>query len=132
MNTHRILASGLEAVTADIVASMTKYAHEQSAWTITGKAGRVESYVHADWRWLVLPSLLLVAGMVLLGLTILVNKAERLESWKSPILPLLYHGLDISSGPRPPRADTVSRMDGLAQETEVRLQESGNGRLILQ
>ncbi|KAL3490291.1 hypothetical protein BJX62DRAFT_238269 [Aspergillus germanicus] len=118
MNIRRVLASGPEDATANIVASMTKYTNQLSNWTLTGEAGRVGSYVHVDWRWLVLPVLLL--------------GAERLKLWKSSILPLLHHALNTSSGPRSPGADTVTRMDGLAQETQVRLQRSGDGRLVLQ
>jgi hypothetical protein len=131
MNARRILASGLEEVTADVAASMTRYAQQRSNWTITGQAGLVESYVHVHWPWLVLPALLLGAGTVLLGCTIVINRAGRLELWKSSIFPLLIHGLDTASIARSADIGTVSQMDKLAQETQARLQDLGNGRLVL-
>ncbi|KAL2785432.1 hypothetical protein BJX66DRAFT_343071 [Aspergillus keveii] len=131
MNARRILASGLEEVTADVAAFMTKYAQQRSNWTITGQAGLVESYVHVHWTWLVLPALLLGAGTVLLGCTIVINRAGRLELWKSSIFPLLFHGLDTASIARSADIGTVSQMDKLAQETQARLQDLGNGRLVL-
>ncbi|KAL4740190.1 hypothetical protein BDV11DRAFT_185934, partial [Aspergillus similis] len=92
-NVRKLISSGLGEVASNVAASLTKYFLDQTNKTVIGEMKLAESYVAVEWEWLVFPAAFVLFTWGLLVSTILMNKAEGLELWKSSILPLLYHGL---------------------------------------
>ncbi|KAL4744310.1 hypothetical protein BDW72DRAFT_209109 [Aspergillus terricola var. indicus] len=128
----KFISSGLEEVLSNVAASVTKYAFDQSNRTVIGEMGVAESYVTVEWRWLVFPGALLLSTLALLVSTILINKTEHLDLWKSSTLPLLYYGLEEDTRLRSSNMGSVSAMDEMAEGLNVKLQESSEtGALML-
>jgi hypothetical protein len=123
-NIQKIIYSGLESVTGNIAASVTKFSRTASNYTITGEMVINSSYVAVHWPWLAFPAALLVMGIVLLASTILVNKRRKLSPWKSSILPFLYHGLENDAISEDDEHTSVSAMERSANAVNVRLDSS--------
>jgi len=79
---------------------------------------------HIRWGYMVLPTLLVVASVLFLIVTII--KSWGHEKWKSSVLPLLFHPLadEIRPGVAPHK---MSELKAIAENREVRLQRSHLG-----
>ncbi|RDW72391.1 DUF3176 domain-containing protein [Aspergillus mulundensis] len=123
-NVDKIINTGLEAVMANVAASFTKAALTASNGTVTGTAYVSEVYVSVDWVLLILPAALVALGIVLLGLTVFVNRRRKLPLWKSSLLAVLFHGLngfEAEDADASSRTETADQMEKVAQGITVRL-----------
>jgi hypothetical protein len=119
---ERISAVGLEYVMTNVAASFTKAGLMASRTTVAGTVRTAEVYVDVEWWWLILPAALVALGTIFWLLTMAINRHQRLRLWKSSVLALLFHGLEIV--PRYEEHDRyakASNMDQTAQGLAVKL-----------
>jgi hypothetical protein len=80
--------------------SATRSALRASNVTEYRTVASAKVYVRVSWGWLVLPTVLVVTGLVFLGSSVIVNRGQGLRLWKSSVLAVLFHGLDgVEMGP---------------------------------
>ncbi|KAJ6019806.1 hypothetical protein N7499_003093 [Penicillium canescens] len=126
-NMQKIITLGLEKVTENLAASITKFGRTIGNETVTGIMAINQSFVTVHWQWLTLPALLIILGIVLLLSTIHFNKTNL---WGNSSLAALYHGLE--SGPVAEN-DSLSGMEQTASKVKARLGISEtSGALVLQ
>ncbi|RAH48310.1 DUF3176 domain-containing protein [Aspergillus brunneoviolaceus CBS 621.78] len=87
---------GLETVVDRIASSLSNLARTKASSPIYGVFITQKTYVAVQWLWLILPAVLLLVGTVLLGATVLVTSHNGASLWKSSVLPLLFHGLELN------------------------------------
>ncbi|KAJ4294270.1 hypothetical protein N0V90_007960 [Kalmusia sp. IMI 367209] len=76
-----------------IAKSMTARLRSGSNTTmIVGQAWIPETYIHVQWAWFALPTALAVLTIVLLGVTILLNRRDGGWLWRSSVLPYMFIG----------------------------------------
>ena len=143
---QRISDNGLETVMQNIATSLTNLAVTQGLVNeqpvnppidetlnvMHGHAGSSVTYVKARFQWMILPSLLEVAAIVLLYRTIRSTKKKAAPLWKETILALLFYGLKddfARSGVQGEAVMTVVEMEDRAADVEVclRMTEEGYG-----
>ena len=114
----------------NIATALTNYFRDSSNVTVTGKAGKSESYVHINWAWITFPALLVVAGIIFLLLAMFETKRRGARVWKTSELALLFHGLEKSDQDldAPNRS---SEMEHVASGIRVKMAKTLNGGLIL-
>jgi hypothetical protein len=59
-----------------------------------GIAHHDETFIHVQWAWLILPISLVLASIVLLVGSIILNRQHKTVLWKSSSLALLFHSLE--------------------------------------
>jgi hypothetical protein len=91
---------------------------------VYGTASRVETYVHVQWHWIMLPTALVGMSILFLGGTMMKNESKRALAWKSSSLALLFHGLE---GVRKNTGEGMDQMRDVARKTRVVLIQSHNG-----
>ncbi|KAJ5106681.1 hypothetical protein N7456_003356 [Penicillium angulare] len=104
---------------------------------VYGVVSTPESYVAVKWEWMILPAVLLVAGIFLLVATARISSHGEVHLWKSSALPLIFHGLEpsfdcqrilTSHG----QCEAVSEMEEVADKMKVDLGISSKaGRSML-
>lgn len=60
----------------------------------SGQALQYRSWIQISWLWIILPSVLALASLVLLILVIIQTRVTGADVWKTASLPLLFHGLE--------------------------------------
>ncbi|KAF2109829.1 hypothetical protein BDV96DRAFT_584642 [Lophiotrema nucula] len=75
-----------------------------------------EAYIEVRWPWMILPSLLVIAGNVLLVSTMVVSKRHAAPLWRNSALPLLLHGF---SGLDPDKVDRKTMVTQRELEMEA-------------
>jgi hypothetical protein len=130
-NMDSILITTLPRLLHNVAASLTQLGRDRANSTVRGTASVSEAYVRVNWVWLSLPATVVVLMLVFLVLTLLANREQGAELWKSSILPFLYHGLDDSALWHNEQYRTASRMEACSQRVEVRLQPSERGNRLL-
>lgn len=76
-----------------------------------------------DWRWLLMPLMLLAATTTVLTVMMIQNyKDPRQPVWKSSVLPLLFHGFDSSSRANSKPAMDLDQMSKEAHYVNARFQ----------
>jgi hypothetical protein len=126
-----IMRRGLGSVMQSVADSATRSALRASNVTVYGTVASAEVYVRVSWGWILLPTVLVVTGLVFLGSTVIVNRGQGLRLWKSSVLAVLFHGLNgVEMGPGgedgerkdgEDRLATVSQMEERAQIMRVKL-----------
>lgn len=133
---QRIYENGLENVMQGIATNLTNLAVSQSLANVQpvnppidetlnamyGHAGTSVIYVKASFAWMILPSLLEVAAIVLLCRTIRSTQKKAALVWKETILALLFHRLKHDfAGYGAQRGDvmTVAEMEERAEAMKV-------------
>ncbi|KAL4928195.1 uncharacterized protein BDV17DRAFT_291940 [Aspergillus undulatus] len=83
----RIQSLGLEKVTSNIAASMTKTGLDSSALSVPGAVSVSTVYVHVTWAFIIIPTALLLLGVVFLVTTIVVSRRHERDVglWKTSI-----------------------------------------------
>ena len=94
---------------------------------VQGVATKPETHVQVAWYWLVYPFALNFFGIVFLLLAMFQSRRKKVKPWKASILPLLYHGLEAVAL-KEQRAQDVSAMQKVAEQTEVRFSHRADGR----
>ncbi|EON69778.1 hypothetical protein W97_09041 [Coniosporium apollinis CBS 100218] len=124
---EKTVAGVAMAMTNRIRMGGTNYWRQRSVPAL-GAIHQTTTCVRFDWKWLLLPALLVALSILLLCATIVQTvQHARQQVWKSSPLPLLFHGLssDVRQGcERVPRLD---EMNVVAEETRVRLRRIENG-----
>ena len=119
----RVFRTGLEDVMSNVAASLTTWALQHNADSFNGTALLPEVYVDVHWPWLALPAALIVLSIVFLGLTMLLNKDQGRDLWKTSALPVLYYGLEDTSRDQEAHS-LLSKMERSANSTSVGLRFS--------
>jgi hypothetical protein len=108
--------------------AMTTYIRDpvQSTFAnyVYGTASRVETYVHVQWHWIILPTALVGMSILFLGGTMMKTESKRALAWKSSSLALLFHGLE---GVRKNTGEGMDQMRDVARKTRVVLVQNHNG-----
>ena len=115
---------------ANLAAVMTNYIRDASNHTVSGQLGITETYVHVLWPWIILPALLIVAGVLFLITGIVLTKRRGVDVWKDSELALLFHGLN-EGNERYAGLRKISEMDHVASRMKVRMMSTrSNGRTL--
>jgi hypothetical protein len=130
-NMPKISSTGLRAVIKNIAASYTKDALNASNYTIGGTIITTEVYVRVKWLWMILPAVLTVLGVIFFILTILVNRGQKLDVWKSSIMAVLFHGLDDWGEKTRDGPSRVGQMEKTAQQIKVKLRASDDHTTLM-
>ncbi|KAK6082490.1 hypothetical protein SCUP234_04329 [Seiridium cupressi] len=84
-----------------------------------------------DWRWLLMPLVLLAATAAILILMMVQNYRDpRQPVWKSSVLPLLFHGFDSTSRTNPKPAMTLDQMKDQARHVRAKFQSGMDAGFI--
>ncbi|KAJ5361611.1 hypothetical protein N7541_002455 [Penicillium brevicompactum] len=126
-NVPKIVRTGLDVVMRNVAASFTKAGLAGSNDTVAGTMMGTEVYVSVNWLWIILPAVLTVMGVVFFILTMMINRTQRLDLWKSSILAVLFHGLD-NMGKREAKIPCarVGQMEEVAEQMMVKLMPLGD------
>lgn len=95
--TARMHNVGMEKMIANVASSLSAFARKVNKNPIYGIVSTQESYVAVKWEWMILPAVLLAAGIFLLIATALISTRGEVRLWKSSALPLIFHGLEPGS-----------------------------------
>ncbi|KAJ5332649.1 uncharacterized protein N7506_006432 [Penicillium brevicompactum] len=126
-NVPKIVRTGLDVVMRNVAASFTKAGLAGSNDTVAGTMMGTEVYVSANWLWIILPAVLTVMGVVFFILTMMINRAQRLDLWKSSILAVLFHGLDdMEKREAEIPCARVGQMEEVAEQMMVKLMPLGD------
>ncbi|KAJ5716203.1 hypothetical protein N7493_008114 [Penicillium malachiteum] len=130
-NFDRISELGLGVVAPRVAESLTKTNLQGSNITnIPGMVYTNELIVRVQWPWMILPTLLVVLGIMFFAYTMYASRQKIF--WKSSMLALLFHGLDDETNVNRDECTTVSMMEKLAEGMHVQLQASqSDGRVML-
>ena len=116
----------------NIAASMTLLGSNTRPNPIAGKTLTIRSYVHVKWEWLILPSILILAGTAFFIATVLTSRKHNARLWKNSILAAFFHGLEDHATKNAPTNESMTEMKRVAEITTVRLEEhEGEGRTVL-
>jgi hypothetical protein len=85
----------LEKTISNIADAMTDVIRMNSALHVKGTAFTMETCIHVQWLWLLLPFTMLVLAAVLLGLTVSRTKKSDIPSWQSSALAVMEHGVNM-------------------------------------
>ena len=108
----------------------TDFMQNKSTSTVEGNAGVLQTRVRVRWPWITYPSAILALGFLFLVSTIFATKAAKMMIWKTSIIALLYHGLDVvptGAG----QLQEISEMDEHAEGIKGRLGKTNDGWKIL-
>lgn len=86
-NTLKVFENIAEAMTRQLYIS-------NSSSQQPGHAYVEEVFVVVRWEWAVLPTILVLLGLIFLAGNVWINNRDGVFLWKSSLLPLLFHGLD--------------------------------------
>jgi len=127
-----IQANTLGTVLNNVAASLTQLGLQVSNGTATGKVTTMQVYVLVKWEWLILPTVLELAGIALLLATALLSSHRKVDLWKTSIMALFYHGLEERTLRDTDIARDTSGMRLSARKTVVKLAVSDeDDRLML-
>ncbi|CAG8254869.1 unnamed protein product [Penicillium salamii] len=126
--TNRCDNIGFENIMSNVAASFTKLQLEKTKGTFSGTAHSSEVFVKIRWEWMILPGCLVLAGSCFFIATMVVNRKAKMPLWKSSALATLYHGLEKQEEDN---LVTAISMQVQAENSKVRLMDSGDGRLVL-
>lgn len=108
-----------------VAASFTKQMNIYGGESLSGQSGHMETYFRINWRWIVLPLIVLVGGIVFLILAMVETKWRKVEVWKSSSLPLMYSASDCDLK-RDNDPVKLTEMESLAEKTMVTLQRTSS------
>lgn len=115
------------AMTDRVCIAGTDYWRQRSGAAL-GVIHQTTTCVRFDWKWLLLPALLVALSIVLLCVTIAQTvRHTRQQVWKSSPLPLLFHGLSSGIRQGVDRVMQLDEMNAVAEETSVRLKRTEHG-----
>ena len=99
---------------------------EGKGFQVQGVAIRTAVCTYVDWRWLLLPCVLISLTAVQLVWTLVSGYRERRQPvWKSNILPLLFHRFTNTELGLPPENMDLSVMEARAQKIEIQFHIPG-------
>lgn len=85
------LSLNITATMYNIATSMTTNIRQGSnATEVSGFATLTETYIHVNWFWLLLPSIVVITGSLLLIFSIILSSSGKVQLWKSSSLALLF------------------------------------------
>ncbi|KAJ5722956.1 hypothetical protein N7488_000991 [Penicillium malachiteum] len=126
---NRIEDLGFEKIISSVTASLTKLQLDKTKGNVRGTAYSSEVFVEVQWKWMILPGCLVLAGSLFFIATMAVNRKAKMPLWKSSAMVSLYHGLEKQEGDM---LVTASSMQVKAENSQVRLMSSdGDGRLLI-
>lgn len=96
---------------------------------VAGKALTAVSIVHIRWRWMVLPMVMEVLGIVFFVAILVVGKRSQARLWKTSSLAALFHGVVLEGGEEEVEVEveTIWDMEWKAKRMWVRLESEGIG-----
>ena len=80
---------GVEAVFDEIAQSLTKYFRTASDEAVMGTTESLEQYIHVDWKWLIVPLVLVVLNTSFVSAVRLQSYRLALPSWRNSALALM-------------------------------------------
>ncbi|CAG8235622.1 unnamed protein product [Penicillium salamii] len=116
----QILILGLDVIGSRVADSMTKTLLQNSDITIPGSIYANQVMVRVQWAWMILPTLLVILGIVFLVWTTCASRKKIV--WKSSVLAFLFHGLEDQR--ERDNCMTGSGMEKLAEAMHVQLHPS--------
>ncbi|CAG8930845.1 unnamed protein product [Penicillium salamii] len=124
---NQVLALGLDLTASRIADSVTKTLLQNSNITIPGSTYANQVIVRVQWAWLILPTLLVVLGIVFLIWTTCASREKII--WKSSVLAFLFHGLEDQR--ERDNCMTGSGMEKLAEAMHVQLHPSQDDARVM-
>jgi hypothetical protein len=129
--------SFVESVFSNAATSMTNHIRQNGdaifSKPLIGTVNHVATCIHVQWAWFALPASLTAFSIVLLVISIIINRKQEAPLWKDSQLALIFHGPQSaewttqpgSSSPansqRPVQLDTISDMEKFADTIIVSL-----------
>ena len=110
---------------------MTKLALDLSDQSVAGNVTTIEVFVSVDWKWLVLPITLEVAGILLLLVAVILSRRRRVRLWRSSLLAILYHGLDDQTLNARDASPDIAGLEETARLTAVRMTWSDDDQPLM-
>jgi hypothetical protein len=91
------------------------------SYTVAGQAFRNETFIRIQWPWISLPVLVVTSSNGLLLVMMVQTWRKRAPVWKSSILALLFHGIDVNTVDLGNLATrSLSEMELVAERSSVR------------
>lgn len=123
----QILILGLDVIGSLVADSMTKTLLQNSDITIPGSIYANQVMVRVQWVWMILPTLLVILGIVFLVWTTCASRKKIV--WKSSVLAFLFHGLEDQR--ERDNCMTGSGMEKLAEAMHVQLHPSQDDARVM-
>lgn len=119
-------SSNISMTMENIAIALTNYVRAFSNLTVVGQAGQVQVYVNVTWAWIILPTSLVIAGIIFLILAMYETKRQGACVWRTSEMTLLFHGRKIFDEELHARHQ-VSDMEHAASEIRVKMTKTSNG-----
>ena len=117
-------ANNMPKTMSAIADSMTNYIRNgQNSTSVYGQAYQPQTFILVHWPWLILPVVLVFFALVLLSISIALNRQRQALLWKSSSLPLLFHGMNdtwVGSG----KLDVLADMEHSAKQMRMKLRRN--------
>lgn len=98
-----------------------------SAEAIQGNVLWTDTFIHVVWYWLIFPFTLLLLSFIFLMATVRKTQQDKIRTWKSSMLPLIFHGLSSKYKHEVEVVEEVSAMERKAEDLKVELMETEEG-----
>jgi hypothetical protein len=122
------------AMSSNLAEFMTNALRTQDGTQCRGTAWQWTTFIKVDWVWLILPVVVVLAAMLLLGLTIAQSTRNDTVLWKSSSLAFLFCSAQAwtsDSMSRSGEARSVKDMEMASKTMDARLERNGDGKYQL-
>ena len=122
-------ANNIPKTMSAIADSMTNHIRNgQNSTSVYGQAYQPETFILVHWPWLILPVVLISLALVLLSISIALNRQRHALLWKSSSLPFLFHGLD-NTRVDGRKLDALVDMEHSAKQIRMKLRRNSADRM---
>jgi hypothetical protein len=127
-------ASNVPQTMANVATAMTNNVRQKSGTVARGTAIALETYIHVQWLWLLLPLIMVSLATILLALTVWQSRRWDIPNWRSSALAAMMHGVqEDEAGALNMRAlallgkERISELERWSEVVQVRLRRRGPG-----
>ena len=110
--------------------AFTDFMQNLSTSTVEGNAGILRTRVRVRWPWIAYPAAIMALGVMFLTSTVFTTRASKMMIWKTSVIAMLYHGLDVVPSDAG-QLQEISQMDEHAEGIKARLGKTNDGWKIL-
>lgn len=126
-----LFQNGFGRVMQGLGDALTKRGLANTNLSVPGTAYTDTVFVKVYWPWMILPGVLVFAGIIFMALTNFIGTGSHVPLCKSSAIASFYHGLDSLENHHKVPANTSS-MEKKSKKTRVQLQYSEkHGHLML-
>ena len=126
--------SNVPQIMANVATTMTNNLRLKSRTVAVGTAIALETYIHVQWLWLLLPLIMVSLATILLALTVWQSRRWDIPNWRSSALAAMMHGVqEDEAGALNMRAlallgkERISELERWSEAVQVRLRRRGPG-----